>query len=80
MSSVEDTLAMLEMRHRIETLERECDDWRECVGRLAYSAPTTFSNDVTWLKALLLAEKTVKRYVASARVNQLLENNNQETI
>jgi hypothetical protein len=76
MSSVEDTLAMLEMQHRIEFLERERDEWRECVERLAYSAPITFSNDVTWLKALLLAEKTVKRYAASARVNRLLENNN----
>jgi hypothetical protein len=50
----------------------------EEVERMAYSAPIAFCNDVNWLKALLLAQKTVKRYSATSRVNQLLENNNQE--
>lgn len=78
MNQVEETLLMLEMQHRIELLEHERNDWRDCVERMAYSAPIAFCNDVNWLKALLLAQKTVKRYSATSRVNQLLENNNQE--
>lgn len=80
MNQIEETLAFLEMQHRIELLEQERDDWRDCVERMVYSAPLAFSNDVNWVKALLLAQKTVKRYSASARVNELLENNKQETI
>lgn len=78
MNRIEETLALLELQHRIELLEQERNDWRDCVERMVYCAPMPFSNDVNWLKALLLAQKTVKRYSASARVNELLENNNQE--
>lgn len=78
MTRIEDTLALLEMQHRIELLEQERNDWRDCVERMVYCAPLAFCSDVNWLKALLLAQKTVKRYSATSRVNQLLDNNNQE--
>ena len=80
MQEIEQTLGMLQMAHQIEHLQQERDDWRDCVERMVFCAPMAFCNDVNWLKALLLAQKTVKRYSASERVNKLLENNNEETI
>jgi hypothetical protein len=73
MNEVEETLAMMELVYRCETLERERDEWRECCERMLWSAPANFSNNVEWLKALLLAKKLIEKQLATRKVNAILE-------
>jgi hypothetical protein len=73
MNRIEETLAMMELVYRCETLERERDEWRECCERMLWSAPATFANNVEWLKAMLLAKKLIEKQLATRRVDAILD-------
>jgi len=73
MNRIEETLAMMELVYRCETLEIERDEWRECCERMLWSAPAAFANNIEWLKAMLLAKKLIEKQLATRRVDAILD-------